>query len=207
MAVPNVSEGRDAADDAGHRRRVRGRRLVRLLDVHSDADHHRSVFTLAGPPRALCDALLAGAGEAVARIDVMSGPARARAGARASARRASPRRRAGRRARRLSRQPARGAACAEALVLADRIGEELGVPVFLYGELAGRRTRAQLRSRRGRRACAADRSGRAAPGLRSPRLHPSAGATLVARAPTAGRLQPRCSPRPRRSLTRAGSPP
>ena len=30
---------------------------------------------------------------------------------------------------------ARGAACAEALVLADRIGEELGVPVFLYGEL------------------------------------------------------------------------
>ena len=31
--------------------------------------------------------------------------------------------------------PARGAACAEALVVADRIGEELGVPVFLYGEL------------------------------------------------------------------------
>ena len=25
---------------------------VRLLDVHSDADHHRSVFTLAGPPQA-----------------------------------------------------------------------------------------------------------------------------------------------------------
>ena len=32
-------------------------------------------------------------------------------------------------------ESARGAACAEALVVADRIGEELGVPVFLYGEL------------------------------------------------------------------------
>ena len=45
---------------------------------------------------------------------------------------------------------ARGAACAEALVVADRIGVELGVPVFLYGELAGAdrksaRTRAELR--------------------------------------------------------------
>ena len=42
---------------------------------------------------------------------------------------------------------ARGAACAEALVLADRIGSELGVPVFLYGELtptkAARRARAR----------------------------------------------------------------
>ena len=31
----------------------------------------------------------------------------------------------------------RGAACAEALVLAERLGEELGIPVFLYGELTG----------------------------------------------------------------------
>ena len=39
----------------------------------------------------------------------------------------------------------RGAACAEALVLADELGQ-LGVPVYLYGELAGGRTRAELRS-------------------------------------------------------------
>ena len=38
----------------------------------------------------------------------------------------------------------RGAACAEALVLADELGQ-LGVPVYLYGELAGGRTRAELR--------------------------------------------------------------
>lgn len=39
----------------------------------------------------------------------------------------------------------RGRACALALVLADRLGEEAGLPVFLYGPLAGGRTRAQLR--------------------------------------------------------------
>jgi glutamate formiminotransferase len=39
----------------------------------------------------------------------------------------------------------RGAACAEALLAADRLGEEVGLPVYLYGELAGGRTRAELR--------------------------------------------------------------
>src|SRR5207302_842211 len=43
---------------------------ARLLDVHSDADHNRSVFTLAGGPTALAQATLAGAREAVARIDL-----------------------------------------------------------------------------------------------------------------------------------------
>ena len=43
-----------------------------------------------------------------------------------------------------------GEACAQALVLADRIAEELAVPVFLYGELTAsegraQRSRAQLR--------------------------------------------------------------
>ena len=88
---------------------------------------------------------------------------------------------------------ARGAACAEALVVADRIGLELGVPVFLYGELAGGRTRAQLR-RGGTRglaqrmvvatqACgelAGSLEDCARPDFGPPHLHPSAGATLVA---------------------------
>ena len=39
----------------------------------------------------------------------------------------------------------RGAAFAEALVVADLLGDELGLPVFLYGELGGGRTRAELR--------------------------------------------------------------
>ena len=46
LAVPNVSEGRDqAAIDA-----IARAFDARLLDVHSDPDHHRSVFTLAGEP-------------------------------------------------------------------------------------------------------------------------------------------------------------
>jgi len=57
-SVPNVSEGRDAEtiDALG---RVFGSR-ARLLDVHSDLDHHRSVFTLVGSGEELVDSLLAG---------------------------------------------------------------------------------------------------------------------------------------------------
>jgi glutamate formiminotransferase / 5-formyltetrahydrofolate cyclo-ligase len=209
LSVPNVSEGRDeptivaigrafagvdgpprtGAESAG------GSGRVRLLDVHSDGDHHRSVFTLAGRPLSLADALLAGARAAVERIDVMS--------------------RAGHDVSRAGQHPhvgaldvvpivyldqrARGAACAEALLVADRIGTELGVPVFLYGELTGTepgsaRTRAQLR--RGGAAGLMQRMGvgysreehgDAPPPLRPDfgpgHMHPSAGATLVAARP------------------------
>jgi glutamate formiminotransferase / 5-formyltetrahydrofolate cyclo-ligase len=51
----------------------------------------------------------------------------------------------------------RGAACAEALVVGDRIGEELGIPVFLYGELTaseGKPGRTHAELRRGRRGLA-----------------------------------------------------
>jgi glutamate formiminotransferase len=43
--VPNVSEGRDEHVLAALSRACGGA----LLDVHADGDHHRSVFTLAGP--------------------------------------------------------------------------------------------------------------------------------------------------------------
>jgi glutamate formiminotransferase len=74
---------------------------------------------------------------------------------------------------------ARGAAVAEALVLGDRLGSELGLPVFLYGAPAGGRTRAELR--------AGGRDGlteRGTPPDFGPRaLHPTAGATLVTARP------------------------
>jgi len=77
----------------------------------------------------------------------------------------------------------RGAASAEALVLADRLAQELGVPVFLYGELAGGRTRAELR--RGGPARLAARIGRGElrPDFGPPHLHATAGAVLVAARP------------------------
>ncbi len=70
MAVPNVSEGRDAAvlDAIGAALTSAG---ARLLDVHSDAHHDRTVFTLAGGPRTLARGLAAGAKEAAARIEAL----------------------------------------------------------------------------------------------------------------------------------------
>ena len=63
--------------------------------------------------------------------------------------------------------------CAEALVLADALGRE-GLPVYLYGALAGGRTRAELR-RGGPEALISAEQAR----LRAARLHPTAGAVLV----------------------------
>ena len=65
--VPNVSEGRDPSVlDA--LARACG---ASLLDVHTDADHHRSVFTLAGPgERDAADASRALARGVAASVDV-----------------------------------------------------------------------------------------------------------------------------------------
>ncbi|HUB36311.1 MAG TPA: hypothetical protein VL972_05760 [Solirubrobacteraceae bacterium] len=201
LAVPNVSEGRsratiDAVGDAflgvpaRARARARGvpfaqhigREDVRLLDVHSDADHHRSVYTLAGAPGALADALLRGAREAVARIDVMAGAGEGARGEHpyVGALDVAP--------IVYLREEDRGAACARALVLADRLADELSLPVFLYGELKGRdagRRSARAHLRRGGVAGLAERlrRGELRPDFGPDRLHPTAGATLVAARP------------------------
>ena len=162
LAVPNVSEGREAQTlDAI------GRALdAKLLDVHSDPDHNRSVFTLAGEPGALAHSVLAGAREAVQRIDL---GAHAGAHPRVGAIDVAP--------IVYLRDEDRGAACAEALVLSDLLGTELELPVYLYGALAGGRTRAELR--RGGPAALAERTPDFGPRGR----HPTAGATLVAARP------------------------
>jgi len=174
LAVPNISEGRDEAKVAAIGAAFAGPEGVRLLDMHSDVDHHRTVFTLAGRPGALGDALLSGAKAAVERIYV--GDRRERS--------------------EIGRHPhvgavdvvpvvylesaARGAACAEALVVADRIGEELGVPVFLYGALGAGQTRAELRRGGTVRLAQRMRSGELRPDFGPPEPAPGAGATLVA---------------------------
>ncbi len=61
LAVPNVSEGRRQATIDAIGRAFTAAGTARLLDVHSDADHHRSVFTLAGAQGSISDDLLAGA--------------------------------------------------------------------------------------------------------------------------------------------------
>jgi glutamate formiminotransferase len=171
LAVPNVSEGRDGGAIAaiGAAYASGG---ARLLDTHDDVDHHRAVHTLAAPPGILAESLVAGAREAVERIDL-------------------------RRERGIHPhvgavdvvpvvfydEARRGVACAEALTVAERIGVELGVPVFLYGLLAGGRTRASLR-RGGSRALAERmRGGELVPDFGPGAPHASAGAVLVAARP------------------------
>jgi glutamate formiminotransferase / 5-formyltetrahydrofolate cyclo-ligase len=180
LTVPNISEGHDERTIAaigealtGGGARVRGTSSggVRLLDVHSDGDHHRSVFTLAGQPGDLAKALLAGARAVVERIDIGDGRGEhPHVGS-------------------LDVAPivyldarARGAACAEALVAADRIGE-LEVPVLLYGEIAQGRTRAELRRGGVMRLAERMAAGEVQADFGPAQPHPTAGVTLVAARP------------------------
>ena len=67
-SVPNFSEGRELAtiDAIG----AALARHARLLDVHADPDHNRSVFTLVGDEAELVEALVAGVEAARERIDL-----------------------------------------------------------------------------------------------------------------------------------------
>jgi glutamate formiminotransferase / 5-formyltetrahydrofolate cyclo-ligase len=122
-AVPNISTADRAVIDAAD---------PGALDVHSDADHGRAVLTLAGED--LLEQVLRVARVAAARIDLRKQRGQhPRVGAIDVAPIV------------FTHDADRGRACALALVLADRLGEEVGLPVFLYGLLAGGRTRAQLR--------------------------------------------------------------
>jgi glutamate formiminotransferase len=168
LAYPNVSEGRDV--DAI--RRIGAAFGDGLLDVHSDPDHHRSAYTLAGAPGRLAPAVASGAAKAVEliRLDAHQG-VHPRVGA-------------------IDVAPIiylddadRGAASAEALVLADLLADQLGLPVFLYGILAGGRTRAELRRGGPGELAARIAAGELAPDFGPARLHPTAGAVLVAARP------------------------
>lgn len=122
LAVPNVSEGRDVARIGALERAFSAK--ADLLDRHSDSDHNRTVFTLAGEATALATALVRGAAEAVRSIDMTAHrgvhPA---IGALDVCPLVWP------------TPEDRDAARSTALAVAAEIGD-LGVPVFLYGELA-----------------------------------------------------------------------
>jgi glutamate formiminotransferase len=146
-----------------------------FLDLHSDPDHDRSVFTLAGRQGELAAALAGGAKAAVERIDISAHAGiHPHVGA-------------------LDVLPVvyldeerRGAACAEALTAAAMIGEELAVPVFLYGELATRPEHAERAwIRRGGPGELARRmeAGELVPDYGPKRAHPTAGAVLAAARP------------------------
>jgi glutamate formiminotransferase len=125
-SVPNFSEGRDTGTIDALRSALSTHADV--LDVHSDVDHNRSVFTLVGDDTSLVEALLAGVACARERIDLRRHEgAHPRIGAAdvVPIVALDPR----------DRERARDCA----LRLADRIGAEIGLPVFLYGDSAPER--------------------------------------------------------------------
>jgi glutamate formiminotransferase len=171
--VPNFSEGRDQATIDALSAALGSH--ARLLDVHSDGDHNRSVFTLVGSGEQLVEGLFAGVACASQEIDLRyQVGAHPRIGA-ADVIPLVP----------LAPEDA-GRAGKAALQLAQRVGEELELPVFLYGELAtdpGHVERADLR--RGGPAELARRieAGELVPDYGPARAHPSAGAVLATARP------------------------
>jgi glutamate formiminotransferase/glutamate formiminotransferase/formiminotetrahydrofolate cyclodeaminase len=165
-SVPNFSEGRDAAVISAIGDAMASRATV--LDVHSDQDHHRSVYTLVGSEQELQDALVAGVRAAKERIDLRRHEGvHPRVGA----------------ADVVPIVPIRpgdmGRAKRAARLLAKRLTAELGLTTFLYGEVGEGRGPAFFR--RGgtdelqRRLEARE----VVPAYGPPWLDPSAGAVLV----------------------------
>ncbi len=170
IAVPNVSEGIDERVVADLVDAV-ARPGLRVMDVHVDADHNRSVLSVAGDPWALQDAMVDLAAAAMDRIDI-------------------------RRVRGV--HPRVGAldvvpvvalhpdemvfACDLATGIAQRIGTELALPVFRYGEIAS--NPARTRPHDFREGGIEGLEHRVDEGLLVPddgptRLHATAGAVLV----------------------------
>jgi glutamate formiminotransferase/glutamate formiminotransferase/formiminotetrahydrofolate cyclodeaminase len=172
LAVPNVSEGRDPAALAAIGRAFGGTAGARVLDRHADVDHHRAVFTLAGAPGRLAPALLEGARAAVERIDL------------ATPRGLHPHVGAIDVVPVVHLDPTlRGAAVVEALLTAELLASELGLPVFLYGPLAGGRTRAEIRRGGSLELLRRITLGELRPDFGPARPHPTAGAVLVGARP------------------------
>jgi glutamate formiminotransferase len=164
--VPNFSEGRDRATIQA----IGGAlaRRARVLDIHVDRDHNRSVFTVVADDDALVEALFEAVAVARDRIDLRTHHGvHPRVGA-ADVVPVVP-------IRRLDMPRARDAA----LAVAVRIGSELELPVFLYGELAEGRGPAFFRRGGSAELACRVESGELAPAFGPPRLDPAAGAVLV----------------------------
>jgi glutamate formiminotransferase len=163
-SVPNFSDGRDRAtiDAIGEALGAH----ARLLDVHSDEDHNRSVFTLVGSEAELSDALLAGARVAAERIDLTRQEG------------AHPRVGAADVVPIVPVQPEDfPRAQAAAAAIGERLAAELGLPVFLYAPPE----RGPAFYRRGGTAELQRRldAGELAPDFGPAQLHPTAGAIIA----------------------------
>jgi len=169
--VPNFSEGTDTARVEAILCAMRGEGVY-LLDWTMDADHNRSVVTIAGAPAAVVEAAIRGVGKAVELIDLTRQQgAHPRIGA----------------ADVIPFAPVSGVRLEQCALLARQAGLEIwrrfGVPVFFYEAAAARPDRASLEEvRKGqfeglREVVSKDPSRR--PDLGGLALHPTAGACAV----------------------------
>lgn len=131
--VPNFSEGRRTNVIAAIVAAMRAVPEARVLDVESDVDHNRSVVTLVGPPGAVQEAAFQGIKTAAAQIDLdMHRGEHPRLGATDV----------------VPFVPISGVTMADCVALARdlgrRVGEELGIPVYLYEQAALRPERVNL---------------------------------------------------------------
>lgn len=174
--VPNFSEGRDPATLEALRAAITSMSAVRLLDVQADAAHHRSVFTFVAPPAAAAEAAFRAMRVARERIDL---------------------------SQHRGEHPRMGATdvvpfvpvrdltmedCAAiARQLAERVGRELEIPVYLYARAAARPERESLPAiRKGEFEGLRERIGKdpaADPDYGPRRIHPTAGVTAIGARP------------------------
>ena len=170
--VPNFSEGRDLAKVDAIVAAMSGVPGAWVLDRTSDADHNRSVITLAGEPEAVAEAAIRGVGKTAELIDLtkQSG-AHPRIGATDV----------------LPFIPLEGVTMEECVALARRaareIWERFQIPVYFYEVAATRPERVNLEDvRRGQFEGLREdalRDPDRSPDIGEPRLHPTAGATAV----------------------------
>jgi glutamate formiminotransferase / formiminotetrahydrofolate cyclodeaminase len=174
--VPNFSEGRNQQTIDALRAALSGVPGVRLLDVQSDAAHHRSVFTLVAPPAAAVEAAFRAVAVARQRIDLTQHSGEhPRMGATDV----------------VPFIPVRDVTMDECVALArqlaERVGRELEIPVYLYARAAARLERERLPDvRKGEFEGLRDRIGAdsaADPDFGPRRIHPTAGATAIGARP------------------------
>ncbi|HZI22995.1 MAG TPA: glutamate formimidoyltransferase [Gemmatimonadales bacterium] len=174
--VPNFSEGRDRTTIEALRAALTSVPAVKLLDVQTDASHHRSVFTFVAPPEPAVEAALAAMRVATERIDLT---------------------------RHRGEHPRMGVTDVVPFVpvrdvtmevcvglarkLAERAAAELQIPIYLYAAAATRPERERLPDiRKGEFEGLRDRIGTdpaADPDFGPRRIHPTAGATAVGARP------------------------
>ncbi len=170
--VPNFSEGRQIAKVDAIVNAMRAVPGVYVLDRESDADHNRSVVTLAGEPEAIREAAVRGVGKAAELIDLTRQTgAHPRMGATDV----------------VPFIPIEGVTIEDCVALANAAGREIWeryhIPVYFYEAAARSPERVNLENiRRGQFEGLREevlRNPQRAPDIGEPRLHPTAGATVV----------------------------